>query len=1166
MLGLVESQDMYGFLNGETPMPKPCVTSADDGVTKDQPNPDFAAWKRSDRLLRGWINGTLSEEVLGLAVGLETSAEIWNALEEAFAHSSQEQEFQLNQSMTTMRKGNDSIHEYIRKFKTTCDELAAIGKPIPDKNKVFWLLQGLGKEYENFVTTMLKPPVPSYHELVPLLKSHEARTQLHDSSAQEVPQMAFYNKQTNGGQNRCRGNGYNHFNSKGRGFILGATSNFRKEANEALPSIRNWHSAPPSPNKNNSSSRVVGDHPPTTLAALTIIANDDDDSEWHPDSGASSHMTANPGKLGIHHQSACPKTPKQNGVAERKHRNITELGLTMMFHANIPSKYWFPFKNSCELYDTSKIGGELSTYNEWIETQLEQETVNHSNLHIFDPSLISLPQESSTPIEQLEMNCGSQDDNRLDESPTTETMESTISQPTELTQSHNVKSCTGQLNPSQDSHHAGDLPSIHVEMETNQNGAQNSSLPSNNFDDQFTSSNRPEVELSRTHNMVTRAQRGITKLNPRYAYLHKEIPREPKTVISALKNDGWKAAMHEELHALKINDTWDLIPREAHINVVGCKWVFKTKLKPDGNLDRLKARLVAKGFHQIEGLDFLETFSPVVKPASIRTVITTACMKGWTIRQLDVKNAFLHGYLSEPVYMEQPPGFIDSVHPSHWFLKELGREFAIKDLGSIHYFLGIEAHTTKNGLFLCQAKYAKDLLHRAQMDGCKPISTPMATKDRAVTDDKLFHDPTFYRSIVVKRILRYINGYCTFLGGNCISWCAKKQPTVSLSSAEAEYKSMASTTAEITWLTYLLRDTGIDIPNPPILHCDNISALHMTVNPVFHGRTKHVEMDYHFVRENVAFGNLITRYVSSSSQLADIFTKPLPRTSFNELRTKLGLSLLTRPSLRGSVNAFDKYQRSSGLNAVRDSRQHDSSKASSCPITRRSTTGYCTFLGGNCISWCAKKQPTVFLSSVEAEYKSMASTIAEITWLTYLLRDIGIYIPNPPILHCDNISALHMTVNPVFHGRTKRVEMDYHFVREKVAFGNLVTRYVSSSSQLADIFTKPLPRTSFNELRTKLGLSLLPRPSLRGSINAFDKYQRSSGLNAVRDSRQHDSSKASSLNGAQRSSSLNAVHDSSKAFDFQNHSKSELIDFNKNPATNLQDNRKMQSTIKASNQ
>ncbi|KAJ8768265.1 hypothetical protein K2173_021205 [Erythroxylum novogranatense] len=153
-----------------------------------------------------------------------------------------------------------------------------------------------------------------------------------------------------------------------------------------------------------------------------------------------------------------------------------------------------------------------------------------------------------------------------------------------------------------------------------------------------------------------------------------------------------------------------------------------------------------------------------------------------------------------------------------------------------------------------------------------------------------------------------------------------------------------------------------------------------------------------------------------------------------------------------------------------------------CPLTRRSTTRYCTFLGANCLSWCAKKQPTVARSSAEAEYKSMSSTTVELTWLTYLLRDIGIVLAKPPILHCDNLSALHMTVNPVFHGRTKHIELDYHFVREKVAMGNLVTHFVSSQAQLADIFTKPLPRSIFMDLRNKLGLSLMPRPSLRGSI------------------------------------------------------------------------------------
>ncbi|GKV47359.1 hypothetical protein SLEP1_g54265 [Rubroshorea leprosula] len=152
-----------------------------------------------------------------------------------------------------------------------------------------------------------------------------------------------------------------------------------------------------------------------------------------------------------------------------------------------------------------------------------------------------------------------------------------------------------------------------------------------------------------------------------------------------------------------------------------------------------------------------------------------------------------------------------------------------------------------------------------------------------------------------------------------------------------------------------------------------------------------------------------------------------------------------------------------------------------CSLTRHSTSGYCTFLGSNCISWCAKKQPTVARSSAEAEYRSMASTTAEITWLAHLLRDIGVALNNAPILHCDNLSAIYMTVNPVFHSCTKHVEIDYHFVREKVALGHLITRFVSSTSQLADIFTKPLTRDSFHRLCSKLGLVSLPLPNLRGS-------------------------------------------------------------------------------------
>ena len=110
--------------------------------------------------------------------------------------------------------------------------------------------------------------------------------------------------------------------------------------------------------------------------------------------------------------------------------------------------------------------------------------------------------------------------------------------------------------------------------------------------------------------------------------------------------------------------------------------------------------------------------------------------------------------------------------------------------------------------------------------------------------------------------------------------------------------------------------------------------------------------------------------------------------------------------------------------------------------TRRSTSGYCIFLGTNCISLSSKRQPTVSKSSFEAEYQSLAFGTVEITLLTFLLCDIGIPIYEPPQLLCDNLSTLHMTINHVFHARSKRIELDYHFVREKVANGVLVTRFI----------------------------------------------------------------------------------------------------------------------------
>ena len=123
--------------------------------------------------------------------------------------------------------------------------------------------------------------------------------------------------------------------------------------------------------------------------------------------------------------------------------------------------------------------------------------------------------------------------------------------------------------------------------------------------------------------------------------------------------------MQEEFDALQSNKTWELVPRPPRANVISGKWVFRHKLRPDGTLDRYKARWVVRGFHQRQGIDYDQTFSPVVKPATIRVVLHLATSRKWPVHQLDVKNAFLHGELQELVYAEQPRGFIDDTRPEH---------------------------------------------------------------------------------------------------------------------------------------------------------------------------------------------------------------------------------------------------------------------------------------------------------------------------------------------------------------------------------------------------------------------------------------------------------------------------------------------------------------------
>jgi hypothetical protein len=178
--------------------------------------------------------------------------------------------------------------------------------------------------------------------------------------------------------------------------------------------------------------------------------------------------------------------------------------------------------------------------------------------------------------------------------------------------------------------------------------------------------------VTNQHSMATRAKHGF-RVPAQFHAAH--LSPVPKTYRGGLADQSWRAAMEDEHGALLQNHTWELMP-PPHANVVTGKWIFKHKFHADGTLERYKACWVLRGFTQRPGVDFFETFSPVVKPTMVRTVLSLALSRQWPVHQLDVKNAFLHSTLSETVYCVQPSGFEDPAHPD--FVCQLNKSLRIE--------------------------------------------------------------------------------------------------------------------------------------------------------------------------------------------------------------------------------------------------------------------------------------------------------------------------------------------------------------------------------------------------------------------------------------------------------------------------------------------------------
>ncbi|KAL0403899.1 UNVERIFIED_CONTAM: Retrovirus-related Pol polyprotein from transposon RE1 [Sesamum radiatum] len=473
--------------------------------------------------------------------------------------------------------------------------------------------------------------------------------------------------------------------------------------------------------------------------------------------------------------------------------------------------------------------------------------------------------------------------------------------------------------------------------------------------------------------------------------------QEPCSYKEAQGCSEWEEAMRQELDALEQNDTWEVVALPPGKKAIGNKWVYKLKLKADGSIDRYKARLVAKGYNQVEGVDYIDRFSPVAKAVTVRVFLALASHYSWPVHQVDINNAFLHGFLDEDIYMQAPAGYaipkgkhtgdgmiallvyvddvlITCVSESRITeVKEfLHSTFTIKDLGPAKYFLGLEIARSSSGTSITQHKFIRDIIADAGLQSARAASSPLppGIKLSAHTSPPL-SDAEPYRRLVGRFL------YLSFT-----------RPDISFGAQQLSQFVHA----------------------PCAIHLD--AAMHLV------------------------------RYLKGCPER--------------------GLFFPASGSL--SLTAY--------CNA----------DWASCTDSRRSLTGYCIFLGNALISWKTKKQTTVARSTAEAEYRSLGSTVCELQWVSFLLNDLQVHVPTPISLFCDNQAAIHIVANPVFHERTKHLEIDCHLVRDKFKAGFVLPLHIAGSDQLADIFTKSLSGSRFSVLLSKLGLASFPQVHLEGGM------------------------------------------------------------------------------------
>jgi Reverse transcriptase (RNA-dependent DNA polymerase)/gag-polypeptide of LTR copia-type/Integrase core domain/GAG-pre-integrase domain/Domain of unknown function (DUF4219)/Zinc knuckle len=736
---------------------------------------------------------------------------------------------------------------------------------------------------------------------------------------------------------------------------------------------------------------------------------------------------------GLHHELTTPYTPQQNGVAERKNRTVIEMGRSLLKHAKLPKDFW-----------AEAVGAAVYLLNRAPTKALNGETPiqvwsgkkpDVSHLKVFGCIAYRFINEQkrdkldNKALKQIfigysERTKGYRLYNPVDG---------------KVTVNRSVVFDEGNYwnwNEKEEAKIDGTVTgtaTIGDEIEDMWGRSE-----SNEEQEIQTREERTEIPLKtyvrrgkETRKDVSEINRKTRALADLYQATHAMLVADPTCFEEAANKEEWNKAMQEEIAAIERNNTWNLVRLPEGKNVISVKWLYKTKIGSDGKLVKHKARLVVRGFTQEQGVDFDETFAPVARFETIRTILAIAARLKLTVHQFDVKSAFLNGELKEDVYIEQPRGF--EIHGKEEMVYKLNKALYGLKQAPRAWYSKIDGYFAENGFV------------------------------RSSSEHSLYVKKTGSNDFLLVCI--YVDDMI-YMGSN--------QDLIE------KFKESMKRKFEMTDLGVLKYFLGLEVTQDDegifvsqrkyakdLLSKFNLGNCNAVSTPM-NAKEKLIKEDGSPLADAAKYRSLVGGLIYLTHTRPDISfpVGVVSRFMHNPTRHHMGAAKRILRYIAGTVEfglwyATDNTEKLTG---------YSDSDWAGCYEDMKSTSGYLFFLGSSPISWRSKKQPTVALSSTEAEYVAICAAACQAVWLKRVLDDVGSKQEGAVMLKCDNKSTIAMCKNPVHHGRSKHIDIKLHFIRELVVSEAVGLEYVPTMEQKADILTKALTTTEFLMMRRKIGV------------------------------------------------------------------------------------------------